>query len=192
MRVLITGNRHKDLCSYVVPLLESEGHACTCVSRSTGFDFEKDDGAISKVVKLAADHDVFINMYANFFFQASVLTQKVFSSWNESGHGQRRIITVGSTTDRVRRGKTNLYHYEKLALRELSSGLAIAGVWENAPKVTHISLGTLANRAANNPGRRCLPMETAAKYFLWILQQPAGVHINEISVDPIQGSDALL
>ena len=185
-KILITGNREKDLCASLVPLLEQSGDRCTCVSRATGYDFEKDDGAISKVVKLAADHDVFINMYANFFFKQSLLTQKVYASWLEQGASHKRLITVGSTTDRVRRGKTNLYHYEKLALREMSAGLSLVGVWENGPKLTHISYGTLANRRDNNPGRTCLDMQAAAGYLRWILEQPAHININEISIDPIQ------
>lgn len=185
MRVLITGNRKKDLCAEVVPLLEARGHECTCVSRETGYDFNEEP-TVHKVAKLADDHDVFINMYANFFFKASVLSLKVQNRWHEKGLHQRRIINIGSTTDRVRKGKNKLYHYEKAAFRELSSGLALIGVWEKGPKVTHISFGTLTNRAANNPGRHCLEMKKAAEYIVWVLDQPSDININEISIDPIQ------
>lgn len=186
-KILITGNRTKDLCGALVPILEKAGHSCTCASRATGFDFENDEGAISKVVRSANEHDIFINMYANFFFKASLLTQRVYTSWHDQGFNQRRMITVGSTTDRVKGGKNKLYHYEKLALRDLSSGLGLIGVWENGPKVTHISFGTLSNRADKNPGRKCLDLSTAAGYIAWILAQPAHININEISIDPIQG-----
>lgn len=186
-RVLITGNRKKDLCATLVPLLETAGFSCTCVSRETGYDFEEGDGTIGRIVKLAGEHDVFINLYANYFFKASILAQKIFKSWHEKGLSERRLINVGSTTDRVKRGKANLYHYEKLALRDLSSGLAMIGVWEKGPKVTHISFGTLENRASSNPGRTCMKMSDAANYIVWLLQQPPHLHINEISVDPIQG-----
>lgn len=186
MKILITGNRNKDLCATLVPLLEEAGHECTCVSRETGYDFEKGDGVIHDVAKLADSHDVFINMYANYFFKASLLALKIQKRWHEKGLSDRRIINVGSTTDRVKKGKNNLYHYEKIALRELSSGLALIGVWEKGPKVTHISFGTLANRSADNPGRKCLDMKSASDYIMWLLQQPKHIHINEISIDPVQ------
>ncbi len=185
-KVLITGNRQKDLCGALVPLLEAKGYQCTCVSRSTGYDFEKDEGVISKVVRLAEEHDIFINMYANFFFKASILTQRVYTNWLDKKLPNKRMITVGSTTDRVKGGKTKLYHYEKTVLRELSSGLALIGVWENGPKVTHISFGTLDNRAEKHKDRRCLPLGSAAQYIAWILEQPSDININEISIDPVQ------
>jgi hypothetical protein len=186
MRVLITGNREKDLCAALVPLLEAAGHPCTCVSRANGYDFEDGQDTVHRVALLADDHDVFINMYANHFFQASVLAYKVFNRWVENKAEGRRMINIGSTTDRVKKGKNKLYHYEKIALRELSSGLSLIGVWENAPRVSHISFGTLTNKAKSNPGRACLEMKAAADYIMWILSQPAGIHINELSVDPIQ------
>lgn len=186
MRILITGNRNKDLCGELVPLLEAQGHSCTCVSRETGYNFEDGDGVIHNIVKLADEHDMFINMYANYFFKSVLLAQRVQQSWHKKGYSDRRIINIGSTTDRVKKGKSNLYHYEKLALRELSSGLALMGVWEKAPKVSHISFGTLDNRAGDNPGRKCLDMKSAAQYILWIIAQPPHININEVSIDPIQ------
>ena len=185
MKVLITGNRKKDLCAEVVKLLEARGHECTCVSRETGYDFSSDD-ALHAVVKLSDNHDVFINMYAGFFFKASVLALKVQNRWHQKGLSDRRIINIGSTTDRVKKGKTKLYHYEKLALRDLSSGLSLVGVWEKGPKVSHISFGTLSNRTAENPGRKCIDMAVAAKYVMWLLEQPPEISVNEISVDPVQ------
>ena len=187
MKVLITGNPNKDLCSEIVPLLESDGHECFCVSRATGHDFQDNPShTIHEILKLSDSYDVFINLYANYFFNASILAQKLFNRWNEKGYGDRRIINVGSTTDRVKKGKSNLYHYEKLALRELSSGLSLIGVWDNGPKVTHLSFGTLENRSKDNPGRRCLDMKRAAGYVQWILQQPKEININELSIDPVQ------
>ncbi|MCJ8276537.1 MAG: hypothetical protein HRT44_06715 [Bdellovibrionales bacterium] len=187
MKVLITGNREKDLCSEIVPLLEKNGFECECVSRSNGYDFEKDaGGVIHRVGKLAESADVFINLYANYFFNGTILAQKIYNRWLDQKAGHKRMINVGSTTDRVKRGKNNLYHYEKLILRDWSSGHSLIGVWEGGPKVTHISYGTLSNRSDNNPGRKCLEMKKAAEYILWILQQPADININEISIDPIQ------
>lgn len=184
---MMTGNREKDLCKAIVQRFEREGHECYCFSRANGFDFEKNPSdVISRLVKEADNADVFINLYANYFFNASVLAHKLFNDWQKKEYGQRRIINIGSTTDRVQRGKTNLYHYEKRILREMSSGHAMLSVWDQAPKVTHLSVGTMENRADNNPGRKCLAMDRVADYVYWIVSQPAEVHINELSIDPVQ------
>ena len=69
----------------------------------------------------------------------------------------------------------------------MSAGLAMAGVWaKDTPRVTLLSVGTMDNRAENNPGRKTLNMDKVANYILWILQQPKEIHINELSIDPMQ------
>jgi hypothetical protein len=187
MKFLITGNREKDLCKPLVEKLEAKGHECICVSRANGYDFSDNPYAVIKqVVELAKVTDIFINLYANYFFNQTLLAHKIYKCWADNGFHDKWMINVGSTTDRVRRGKTNLYHYEKLALREFSNGHSMVGVWEKAPRVSHISVGTMSNRAENNPGRKTMSTEQAAEYIVWILEQPAGLHINELSVDPLQ------
>lgn len=185
MKIAMTGNRDKDLCKHIVELLEKNGHKCVCYSRANGIDFN-DPGAVRKVVDLVKDADVFINLYANFFFRQTLVAHELWHLWEKQNNSTKRIINIGSTTDNVRRGKTNRYHYEKLALKEWSNGFSLAGVWENKPKVTHLSIGTMENRSADNPGRKCLNMELVANYVKWIIDQPAEVNINFLSVDPIQ------
>ena len=184
MKIAMTGNRKKDLCKHIVEVLEDQGHECLCLSRETGINFETID--IKEVVTHIEDCDIFINLYANFFFKQTLLAHSLWHKWEENNQYQKRIINIGSTTDNVRRGKTNRYHYEKLALKEWSNGHSIAGVWDKKPKVTHLSIGTMENRQEDNPGRTCLDMPTVANYISWIINQPNTVNINNLSVDPIQ------
>ena len=187
MKILITGNPKKDLCQEVVSLLQQKGHECHCVSRATGHDFEKDTGGtIKKIVELSESCDVFINLYANYFFNATIMAHKVYNNWITKNMNDKRMINVGSTTDRVRKAKNNLYHYEKLILRDWSAGLALMGVWDGGPRVSHISFGTLDNRAEKHGDRKCLSIKKAAEYLCWILDQPKDININELCVDPIQ------
>lgn len=185
MKISMTGNRNKDLCKFIVDRLEAASHECFCYSRETGVDFN-DPSAEKKLIELVKDSDVFINLYANFFFKQTLIAHKLWHKWEEDGKSNNRIINVGSTTDNVRRAKTNRYHYEKLALKELSNGLAMAGVWDKKPKVTQISIGTMENRQDDNPGRTCLNMDLVASYIEWIIAQPPEVNINFLSVDPVQ------
>ncbi len=96
------------------------------------------------------------------------------------------ITNIGSTTDRVTGGKSNLYHYEKKALRQMSAGHSILSIWDQAPKVTHVSFGFMENRSDENPGRKCLSLKEVAGYIYWVAQQPAHININELSIDPVQ------
>ena len=187
MKVLITGNRNKGLSKAVVEIFESSGHSCHCVSRSNGYNFKSTPlSVISDIVELSLGFDIFINLYSNFFFNASLLSHKVFKRWYTDKFSDRRIINIGSTTDRVTKGKSNLYHYEKKTLREMSTGFSLLSVWDQAPKVTHISFGTMENRSEDNPGRKCLSLKEVAEYIYWITQQPTHLHINELSIDPVQ------
>ena len=62
---------------------------------------------------------------------------------------------------------------KNLLLERLCNGLSMAGVWaEHTPRMTLLSVGTMDNRADNNPGRKTLDMDKVAGYVLWILQQP--------------------
>lgn len=186
MKIGMTGNRNKDLCKFIVEKLEADGHQCVCLSRETGYEFGE-EGTIKRVVRDVEDCDIFINLYANFYFQQTLLAHSLWHHWNENKMGDKRIINVGSTTENVRRSKTNRYHYEKLALQEWSNGVAQAGVWNtDSPKVTHLSIGTMDNRAEDNPGRTTLDMDLVANYVKWIIDQPQHININKLSIDPIQ------
>lgn len=188
MKVLMTGNRNKDLASEIVKVFESAGHPCMCLSRENGYDFQDNPHkTIHRVVEMAADYDLFINCYANYFFYQSTLTYKLFQDWREKKFKDKRIITIGSTTDRVQRGPMNLYHFEKRTLREMCSGLSMDRVWgTEAPFVSYISVGTLENKKEKHPDRETLPLHKVAEYIFWLTQQPEGIHINELSLDPIQ------
>ena len=57
-------------------------------------------------------------------------------------------------------------------------------MWNAGPRVSYISFGTLSNNQHKHPDRQCLDIAGAAEYIKWVIEQP--IHINEISLDPIQ------
>jgi hypothetical protein len=79
-----------------------------------------------------------------------------------------------------------LYNAEKKALRDYCNSLSLLGVWNGGPKVSYISFGTLSNNQQKHPDRVCMDISVAANYIKWVIDQP--IHINEISLDPIQSS----
>ena len=96
------------------------------------------------------------------------------------------IICIGSTTDRVKKGGAWLYNAEKKALRDYCNTLGLGGVWQSGPKITLISFGSLSNVQEKHPDRKCLDIDRAAEYIKWIVDQPADICVNEISIDPLQ------
>lgn len=178
--MLISGNKEEGLAGALYKLYPDAYYA----SRNKGYDLTSDVGQ-TKFAELAKGHDVIIICSALYKFSQTVLLDKVYKACLEFNNNCH-IITVGSTTDRVKNGKAWLYNAEKKALRDYSNTLALGGVWGNAPKVSYISLGTLSNNQHKHPDRKCLNIDWAAIYIKWLIDQPKFVNINEISIDPMQ------
>lgn len=154
------------------------------MSRSTGYDLVEKSGRTA-FATAALNHNVIIVNCALWQFQQTVLLDAVYKSLKDAGK-LAHIVVIGSTTDRVKNGKAWLYNAEKKALRDYSNTLAIGGVWSRMPKISYISFGTLSNNAHKHPDRRCMDIDQAAEYIKWVVDQPAHININEISIDPMQ------
>lgn len=182
MKICITGNPKYGLAKELFTIYNN----ATFVSRSSGYDLTslKDH---EKAAKLIVEHDIFINCAALWKFNQTVLLDAVYKEAvikNPKIH----IICIGSTTDRVKNGKVWLYNAEKKALRDYCNTLSIASVWNDGPKVSYISFGTLSNNQSKHPDRKCMDISDAAQYIKWLIDQPKNVNINEISIDPMQNS----
>jgi NADP-dependent 3-hydroxy acid dehydrogenase YdfG len=183
MKILITGNCEYGLAKELFKIYPT----ATFLSRKTGVDLTSIDGQI-KCAELVLEHDVFVNSSALWKFNQTVLLDQVYKLCVEKNHSPH-IISVGSTTDRVKNGKAWLYNAEKKALRDYSNTLALSGVWGETPKVTYISFGTLTNNQHKHIGRKCMDISLAAEYIKWVIEQPRHININEISIDPMQGKN---
>lgn len=179
--MIISGNNEFGLAAELFKLYPDADFA----SRKTGYELTSKDGR-ETFASLAVSHDVIIINCALWQFQQTVLLDTVYKKLVEAKN-KAHIVVIGSTTDRVKNGKAWLYNAEKKALRDYSNTLAIGGVWgDHAPKVSYISFGTLSNNQHKHPDRKCMPIETAAQYIKWIIDQPFHLNINEISIDPMQ------
>lgn len=179
-KILITGNKNFGLAAELYNLYPN----ATFASRTTGFDLTSADGQ-AKLAKFALDYDIFINSSALWKFNQTIVLDAVYKQCIQNKKDMK-IICIGSTTDRVKKGGSWLYNAEKKALRDYCNTLSINGVWQGGPKVTLISFGSLSNVQEKHPDRTCMNIEAAAKYIQWVVNQPAEFHINEISIDPIQ------
>lgn len=180
MRVLITGNPNKGLAAALKKLYPDAEFA----SRANGYDLTTKDG-YNKLVAHVPNIDLFINSSALWKFNQTLLLDAVYKKAVELKHNLH-IISIGSTTDRTKKATSWMYNAEKKALRDFSNSLSLTAVWEGGPKVSYISLGSLSNVQEKHPGRVCLDIDEAAKYVKWIADQPAGICINELSLDPLQ------
>jgi len=180
MKILITGNRHYGLSSSLHKLYPD----ATFCSRTTGYELTQREDQ-DKLAEQALLHDVVINCAALWRFEQTNLLETIWKKCVEENHNLH-IINIGSTTDRVKRATAWRYNAEKKALRDYSNSLGMIGVWDNKPKISYISFGTLSNNQHKHPDRVCLDIDEAASYIKWLIDQPKHICINEISLDPIQ------
>ena len=183
MKILISGNPNFGLAEAIGKELNE--HELTFVSRTTHkLDLTKAENQ-QVFAEMSIDYDIVIINSALWKFNQTLLLEAVYKKLKAEGR-QTLIICIGSTTDRVMKATDWLYNAEKKALRDYCNSLGMSGVWAKNPRVTLISFGSLSNVQEKHPDRKTIPIQSAAKYIKWILDQPAGFHINEISVDPLQ------
>ncbi len=178
--MIITGNKNEGVAGALAKLYPN---AEFC-SRQNGYDLSRKVDQ-ERLAALVCEHDVFVNCAALFKFNQTTLLNIVYHKCVLEKHNCH-IINIGSTTDRVKKGGAWLYNAEKKALRDYSNTLGLTGVWASGPKVTYVSFGTLSNNAEKHPDRKLLEMDQAAQYIKWIADQPKGLVINELSIDPMQ------
>jgi len=180
MKILITGNQNQGLAKELFNIYPE----ATFVSRESGYDLN-DKINQENVAELALNYDIFINNSALSKFDQTNLMYHVFKRAKEEQHNLY-IINIGSTVDRYNKGTDWLYSAEKKALRFFSDSLSKMSVWQNAPRVTLISFGSLSNVQEKHPDRVCINIDEAARYVEWLVNTPTHLHVNEISIDPLQ------
>lgn len=179
-KIIISGNPNYGLASELNKIYPN----AIFLSRKNGYDLTSVDGQ-TKLCESLLDADIFINSAALWKFNQTILLDTVYK-FSLLKNKNLKIICVGSTTDRVKKGGYWLYNAEKKALRDYCNSLSINSVWEGGPKVTLISFGSLTNVQHKHLDRTCMEIGKAASYIKWIIDQPLDIHINEISIDPIQ------
>jgi len=184
LKILISGNPAYGLGNALAS--ELKGHDLTFVSRSSPNPMDLTRAECQQqFATMALEYDLVIICSALWRFNQTLLLEATYKKL-KAENKRTLIICVGSTTDRVMKATDWLYNAEKKALRDYCNSLTLTGVWGNNPRVTLISFGTLSNMQAKHPDRKTMSLEKAAQYINWIIEQPAELHINEISLDPLQ------
>jgi NADP-dependent 3-hydroxy acid dehydrogenase YdfG len=121
-----------------------------------------------------------------------LLLEAVAGEWLKAGK-KGQIIAIGSTADTPVKGTPWIYPIEKKALRAYCRNLSLAALGGHGSnpsglRVTYISPGYIAtpNAQRNHPGKNMLATEKIVEVIDWIIQQPEGVNVSEIALDPIQ------
>ena len=183
MNILISGNPSYGLAAS----LKNYYPDATFISRTNGYDLTSREGIV-KLEELITQFDVFINCSALWKFNQTIVLDAVYKNCILKKHNMQ-IICIGSTTDRVKKAMSWLYNAEKKALRDYCNSLSMLGVWQGGPRVSLISFGSLSNVQYKHPERKCLEISRAASYVKWLIEQPADININEISIEPLQQSN---
>jgi hypothetical protein len=178
--MIITGNPSEGVAQALHKLYPD----AEFVSRATGLDLTDTDHMF-EFANRCTKHDQIIINSALWRFHQTVLLDLVYKACRNANN-DAHIVCVGSTTDRTKKGSAWLYNAEKKALRDYCNSLGLVGVWHSGPRISYISFGTLSNNQHKHPDRKCMDIDVAAEYIRWILDQPAHLNINELSIDPMQ------
>lgn len=185
MKILIAGNPNYGLAEKLNEVLGT-GHSLTFVSRSSSTSMDLTRAEMQQqFAEMATHYDAVILCSALWKFNQTLLLEATYKKL-KAANKRSLIICIGSTTDRVMKATDWLYNAEKKALRDYANSLSLSGVWAASPRVTLISFGTLSNMQEKHPDRKTMPIIQAAKYVEWIISQPESMHVNEISLDPLQ------
>lgn len=182
MKILVAGNGDYGLASGIKQSMQE--HDLTFISRQCGYDLTKAENQ-ARFAELALEYDKVILCSALWKFNQTLLLEATYKKLKAAGK-KTHIICIGSTTDRVMKATEWIYNAEKKALRDYCNSLGITGVWNDGPRVTLISFGTLDNVQAKHPGRKTITVQDAANYVKWLTEQPDYLHVNELSIDPLQ------
>ena len=187
MKILITGKRTYGVAQ---ALFEHYPLATFIGRNESGHDLT--DMAVQKdVAEISLEHDVFINCSALWRFNQTLLLQTVFQHCWEEKH-PIHIINIGSTVERVTKGRVSNYGHDKEALKNQSHEYSLVGVWnENAVvKCSYVSFGTMPtpNAMEQHPNRKKIELYEVADYIKWLVDQPKHLHVHELSVDPVQNN----
>ncbi len=150
-----------------------------------------------EIAQLSLEYDVYISCSCLSQFRQTILLEQVFQKWRESKK-QGQIICIGSSADRPVKGHGWLYPIEKKALKAYCQNLSLTclgghGQEPSGLRITYISPGYLDTPKANDkhPEVKKIDLSYLAETIQWVLEQPEGININEISLDPIQHSHSV-
>lgn len=180
--ILTTGNPTYGLAKAIQSVIGGD-----FVSRTNGHDLTTDTGRAT-VARMSLSYDVFINCAALWRFHQTMVLEEVWKAWQEAGKSGT-IINIGSTADTGVRGGAWRYPIEKKALRDYNRNLTYSAIGGSGIRVSYISYGYLSTPSveAKHPDKKKIDPLYAAGIIKWVLEQPPGVNIHEISLDPIQG-----
>lgn len=183
MLILTTGNPNYGLAQGIRTVLGGD-----FVSRTTGHDLTTDAARVA-VAQLSLGYDAFINCAALWRFHQSLVLEEVWTTWQKAGK-RGHIVNIGSTADTGVRGGPWRYPIEKKALKDYNRNLTYSAIGGSGIKVTYIAYGYLSTPSVEtkHPDKKKITPVDAAQMIKWVLDQPEGININELSLDPIQGA----
>ncbi len=167
--------------------LQNRGWHVSGFSRSNGYDLCTIEG-MNRAIESICTADIFINNARIGFAQVQML-ERVYSTWS-SEPKERHIINIGSlgAFDPLARDSKNRDYIEsKIALRELSTSLALFQSKNSSLKVTCINPGyfdspRIIQRNLNEP---IMKTNDLVDIILWILAQPRNLLVAEMTVASI-------
>ena len=165
--------------------LKKEGHKIIPLIRADGFDLKLPwDTIVNKLNPVLSKVDIFINNAHHGFQQVKIL-QHIHSEWRRKDN--KMIINISSTGGdkrQERHGQWASYQIEKIALDEACKQLEGMGKC----KVVNIRPGWVNTEQVEELkkpiGIVMLQPLKIAQVISYVINQPAEVHIKNISIEP--------
>lgn len=184
-KILCTGNPEIGLASEIFKRFPQTDFISQSIS-----DHDLTLNHVKKTIgNKALEYDFFINSSALWQYHQALLLDVVYKT-AQSARKSLHIVSIGSTTDRATKGSDWTYQQEKKALKSASNAMGLKSIWQGGPKVSYVTFGTLPNNADKHPGRKLMTFEEAVDCIEYAMMLPEHLSLNELSIDPIQVTDA--
>jgi NAD(P)-dependent dehydrogenase (short-subunit alcohol dehydrogenase family) len=161
-------------------------------SRShSGHDFSKHE-AMQEFVQASLKYEVYVSCSCLARFRQTLMLEMVVNEWLKQGK-KGHIVAIGSTADTPVKGTPWIYPIEKKALKAYCRNLSMAALGGHGSKpsgirISYISPGYIATPGAekSHPGKNKLTCDSIVDAISWVINQPEGINVSEIALDPIQ------
>ena len=180
-KILVAGNPNYGIAKAIAERWPVADFA----SRSNDYDL-CDEQARQSFAEKSLQYDVVICCSALWRFQQSLVLDQVWKLWDQRGK-KGQIICLGSTADLGARSSNWLYPVEKKALKALCRNLSLCAQKGGGIRVNYLTLGYVdtPKTESKHPGKNKLTSGYVVDLIEWILSQPPGLNVNEISIDPM-------
>lgn len=176
MKIAITGHT-SGIGLALFEYLQAQGHTCIGFSRSTGYDISKPVHR-TRILLESLDSDIFVNNAYNDWDNSQLLMlEKIAEAW--VGRNKLILNSASKITDGPTPFIGNHYYDTKKSLDNF------VNKHQGLPYITNLKLGWVDTPRVKHIDKQKLSVENVAKIVGFIVENKGNLHVNSITVTPI-------